>query len=125
MIHKNENESVIRACVPDGIVKTACELCAWGCGMEVHIKDGQLERVTGNRDHPFSEGFLCQKGLAVKDIVSSKERITYPMKKVNGDWHRITLQRLPDGTWRLVEARRAFRCYRGHQQESFGERLCL
>jgi hypothetical protein len=44
---------------------------------------------------------------------------------VRGDWHRIKLNRLPDGTWRLIEARRAFRCYRGHQQDTYGERLCL
>ncbi len=62
-------KSDIRACVPDGIVKTACELCPWGCGMDIHIKDGQLEKVTGNREHPLNEGFLCPKGLAVKDIV--------------------------------------------------------
>jgi hypothetical protein len=44
---------------------------------------------------------------------------------IRGDWHRISLYRLPDGTWRLSEARRAFRCYRGHQQGAYGERLCL
>ena len=44
---------------------------------------------------------------------------------VRGDWHRIALNRLQDGTWRLSEARRAFRCYRGHQQDTYGERLCL
>jgi hypothetical protein len=44
---------------------------------------------------------------------------------VRGDWHWISLHRLSDGTWRLSEARRAFRCYRGHQQDAYGERLCL
>jgi len=86
----HNEESDIWVCVPDGIVKTACELCPWGCGMEVHIKNGQLERVTGNREHPLNEGFLCPKGHAVRDIVYSKERITHPMKRENGDWHRIT-----------------------------------
>lgn len=86
----HNEESDIRVCVPDGIVKTACELCPWGCGMEVHIKNGQLERVTGNREHPLNEGFLCPKGHAARDIVYSKERITHPMKRENGDWHRIT-----------------------------------
>jgi len=42
---------------------------------------------------------------------------------VRGDWHRITLYRLPDGTWRLSEARQAYRCYRGHQRDTYGERL--
>ena len=49
----------------------------------------------------------------------------YADDSVRGDWHRVTLYRLPDGTWRLSEARRAFRCYRSHQRDSYGERLCL
>jgi hypothetical protein len=44
---------------------------------------------------------------------------------VRGDWHRIRLYRLDDGSWRISEALRAFRCYRGHQQAAYGERLCL
>ena len=79
------NDLNIQACVPDGMIKTACELCPWGCGIEVTIKDGQLEKAKGNRDHPLNRGFLCPKGLAVKDVVYAKERITYPMKKKNGD----------------------------------------
>ena len=83
-------KSNIYACVPDGIVKTACELCPWGCGMDVHIQDGQIGKVVGSREHPLNKGFLCPKGLAVKDIVYAKDRIIYPMKKENGDWRRIT-----------------------------------
>jgi anaerobic selenocysteine-containing dehydrogenase len=83
-------ESSIRACVPDGVHQTACELCPWGCGMNVHIKDGELDKVTGNKEHPLNEGFLCPKGLAIKDIVYAKGRIIHPMKRVDGDWKRIT-----------------------------------
>jgi hypothetical protein len=43
---------------------------------------------------------------------------------IRGDWNQITLYRLPDGTWRLSEALRAYRCYRVHQQGAYGERLC-
>ena len=43
---------------------------------------------------------------------------------IRGDWHRITLHRLPDRTWRLAEVRRAFRCYRGRQLDSFGAAPC-
>jgi hypothetical protein len=44
---------------------------------------------------------------------------------IRGDWHRVVLYRLPDNTWRLVEAWRAFSCYRGHQREIYGKRRCL
>lgn len=42
-----------------------------------------------------------------------------------GTWDQLTLSRQPDGTWRIDEARRAWRCYRGHQTDFFGERWCL
>ncbi len=83
-------DSDIQACVPDGIFKTACELCPMGCGIDVHIKKGELTKVTGNPEHPLNKGFLCPKGLMVKEFVYAKGRITHPMKKRNGDWHRIT-----------------------------------
>jgi hypothetical protein len=43
---------------------------------------------------------------------------------VRGDWHRIVLRRLPDWTWRVHEARRAFRCQRGHHLESYSSEWC-
>jgi len=52
-------------------------------------------------------------------------RDRYADDSVRGDWHRITLHRLPDGTWRVAEALLAYRCYRGHQQAAYGKRLCL
>ncbi len=52
-------------------------------------------------------------------------RDRYADDSIRGDWHRIFLYKLPDGTWRLREARMAYRCYRGHQQESYGKRRCL
>jgi len=44
---------------------------------------------------------------------------------IRGDWHRIVYRRLPDGTWRLHEVRRAYRCWRGHHQEAFSSQPCL
>jgi hypothetical protein len=43
---------------------------------------------------------------------------------IRGDWHRISLHRLPDATWRVDEVRRAFRCYRGRQLDTYGSDLC-
>ena len=31
---------------------------------------------------------------------------------VRGDWHELILHQVPDGTWRVAEARRAVRCRR-------------
>lgn len=42
-----------------------------------------------------------------------------------GHWNQLFLSRQSDDTWRIDEARRAWRCYRAHQTDSFGERRCL
>jgi len=44
---------------------------------------------------------------------------------VRGTWHRFELERLADMSWRISEARSAYRCYRGHQTDDYGARLCL
>jgi len=43
---------------------------------------------------------------------------------VRGDWHRAVLYRVADGTWRLHEMRRAFRCYRGGSIDGYSADLC-
>jgi hypothetical protein len=43
---------------------------------------------------------------------------------VRGDWHRIVYYRQADGTWRLHEMRRAFRCWRGRHLEAYSSQLC-
>jgi len=42
-----------------------------------------------------------------------------------GVWNQLLLSRGADGVWHIDEARRAWRCYRGHQTDSFGEQWCL
>ena len=43
---------------------------------------------------------------------------------VRGDWHRAVLYRVDDGTWRLRELRRAFRCWRGGSTDRYSADLC-
>lgn len=44
---------------------------------------------------------------------------------VRGSWHEFKLDRFTDGGWRIREAQSAYRCYRGHQKDTYGARLCL
>jgi hypothetical protein len=43
---------------------------------------------------------------------------------VRGIWHQLELKRSDHGNWRVVEMRRAYRCWRGCNQERFSERAC-
>jgi anaerobic selenocysteine-containing dehydrogenase len=39
-------------------------MCACRCGIDVHLKDGKVRYIEGNRDHPVNRGVLCAKGSA-------------------------------------------------------------
>ena len=38
--------------VSDEIKQTTCYMCACRCGINVHMKDGEVTYIEGNRDHP-------------------------------------------------------------------------
>jgi sulfite dehydrogenase (quinone) subunit SoeA len=50
--------------VSDEVCQTTCYMCACRCGINVHIKDGQVRYIQGNRDHPVNRGVICGKGSA-------------------------------------------------------------
>jgi anaerobic selenocysteine-containing dehydrogenase len=50
--------------VSDEVRKTTCYMCACRCGIDVHIRDGKIRYIEGNRDHPINKGVLCAKGSA-------------------------------------------------------------
>jgi anaerobic selenocysteine-containing dehydrogenase len=50
--------------VSDAVHRTTCYMCACRCGIKVHIKDGQVRHIEGNRDHPVNRGVICGKGSA-------------------------------------------------------------
>jgi sulfite dehydrogenase (quinone) subunit SoeA len=50
--------------VGDRIAKTTCYMCACRCGIDVHLRDGEVRYINGNRDHPVNQGVLCGKGSA-------------------------------------------------------------
>ena len=50
--------------VADEVRKTTCYMCACRCGIAVHLKDGKIRFIEGNRDHPVNRGVLCAKGSA-------------------------------------------------------------
>lgn len=76
------------------VFKNVCPLdCPDTCSMSVTVEDGKAIDLRGDRDHPFTRGFLCQKMATYLDRVHSPERITFPMRRVGpkgaGKFERI------------------------------------
>jgi sulfite dehydrogenase (quinone) subunit SoeA len=67
--------------VSDEVRKTTCYMCACRCGIDVHLKDGKIRYIEGNRDHPVNKGVLCAKGSAGIMQHYSPARLRAPMKR--------------------------------------------
>ena len=79
---KPEPEINTQPKVSDEVRKTACYMCACRCGINVHIKDGDIRYIEGNRDHPVNQGVLCAKGSAGIMQHNSPARLQAPLKRV-------------------------------------------
>ncbi|MEA2779083.1 MAG: sulfite dehydrogenase (quinone) subunit SoeA [Rhodospirillaceae bacterium] len=68
--------------ISDEIKCTTCYMCACRCGIKVHLKDGRIRYIEGNRDHPVNKGVLCAKGAAGLMNHYSPARLTSPLLRV-------------------------------------------
>jgi len=66
----------------DEIKTTTCYMCACRCGIRVHLKDGKVRYIDGNRDHPVNRGVICGKGSAGLMTHTSPSRLRAPLKRV-------------------------------------------
>ncbi|CUH78240.1 Tetrathionate reductase subunit A precursor [Tritonibacter multivorans] len=68
--------------VSDEIRQTTCYMCACRCGINVHLRDGTVSYIEGNRDHPVNKGVICGKGASGIMQHYSPARLRAPMKRV-------------------------------------------
>jgi anaerobic selenocysteine-containing dehydrogenase len=50
---------------PRSTHKSICRFCHAYCGIEVDVENGDAVAVRGDRDHPISRGFTCEKGRQI------------------------------------------------------------
>src|SRR6267378_240725 len=55
--------------------------CPDTCSMIVTVEDGRAVKLRGDREHSFTQGFLCQKVARYLDRVYHPGRLQYPMKR--------------------------------------------
>jgi anaerobic selenocysteine-containing dehydrogenase len=80
--------------VSDEVRKTTCYMCACRCGINVHMKEGKVAYIEGNKDHPVNKGVLCAKGSAGIMQVNAPSRLKAPLKRVgprgSGEFEEIS-----------------------------------
>ncbi len=56
--------------------------CHGGCGVLAHIKNNRLVKLEGDPDHPWNQGRLCARALAMTQYIDHPDRLTSPLKRV-------------------------------------------
>jgi len=67
-------------------VRTTCSFCGVGCQMDLFIQDNKIVKVDGaDTDLPPNNASLCVKGRFGYEFVSSRERLTKPLIRKDGN----------------------------------------
>jgi len=68
--------------------------CHGGCGVLAYVKDGKLVKLEGDPNHPWNQGRLCARALAMTQYVEHPDRLRKPLKRVGargeGKWVEIS-----------------------------------
>ncbi|GAB7071101.1 molybdopterin-dependent oxidoreductase [Mycobacterium hodleri] len=60
---------------------TACILCECNCGVVVQVEDRSLVKIRGDKAHPASHGYTCNKALRLDHYQNSGNRLTSPLRR--------------------------------------------
>ena len=64
-----------------------CPLCEACCGLEIKVQDGAVTSIRGHAQDVFSAGYICPKGVALKDLHEDPDRLRTPLIKRDGVFH--------------------------------------
>ena len=69
-----------------------CPLCEATCGLEITVKGENVLQIRGDKDDVFSKGFICPKGVMLKNLHEDPDRLRKPMILRNGEHVEVSWQ---------------------------------
>jgi anaerobic selenocysteine-containing dehydrogenase len=80
---------------PDATTTMVCGFCSTGCGLNIHMRNGQAINLSADSSYPVNLGMACPKGWEALTPLSAPDRGTTPLvRAVRGgpleacDWER-------------------------------------
>ena len=67
-----------------------CPLCEACCGLELKVQGNKVISIRGHDADVFSAGYICPKGVALKDLHEDPDRLRTPLIKRNGIFEEAT-----------------------------------
>src|SRR2546428_6058613 len=110
-------------------------MCPMSChptlrGMLVEVEDGKLLRGMGDKDNPDSQGFLCVRGQASREVIDNPQRLLHPLirdRRTEDAWREASWDEVLDTiVMRMQDAgREAVGLWSGHgiSTTNYGTRI--
>jgi formate dehydrogenase alpha subunit len=86
----------------DRVVSTVCPYCGVGCGLNLHLQDDFIYKVTSDFDNIVNQGNLCVKGRYGYDMIYNKRRVTEPLLRKTPQIPGKRTQAFDHDEWRQV-----------------------
>jgi predicted molibdopterin-dependent oxidoreductase YjgC len=64
---------------PDQTTTMVCGFCSTGCGLRVHLKDGEAVNLSPETRHPVNLGMACPKGWEALAPLKAPDRARTPL----------------------------------------------
>ncbi|HXX30314.1 MAG TPA: molybdopterin-dependent oxidoreductase [Myxococcaceae bacterium] len=75
-----------------------CTLCEAMCGLTLEVEGETVTSLRGDREDPFSRGFLCPKATALPDVHADPDRLRHPVRRTSSGWARVSWREALDET---------------------------
>lgn len=66
------------------IAYRTCPLCEATCGLQIELEGDTVRRIRGDRDDPFSRGYICPKGSTLGRLHDDPDRLRAPLVRRDG-----------------------------------------
>lgn len=77
---------------PTATTTLVCGYCSTGCGLTVHLRDGEAVNLTADPEYPVNLGMACPKGWEALTPLSASDRGTAPLLRnpTTGEFERVS-----------------------------------
>ena len=58
-----------------------CTLCEACCGLQLEVEGNRIVSVRPDHEDVLSGGYVCPKGIAIKDVHDDPDRLRAPMRR--------------------------------------------
>jgi anaerobic selenocysteine-containing dehydrogenase len=77
-------------------VHRVCPFCEATCGLAVEVEDESIVAVRGDKNDPFSRGYICPKAYGLKELYHDSDRLRRPVRRRGREWEEITWEQAYD-----------------------------